>query len=308
MDAFRCKVDSYEHPRSREMCCDIYWTGLLASLDMVPPEVQTLSLHGDSLRGEILCDQRLGRLIKLLADISSARGKIVVGPYPLLKRLSISTADPVKARIEGCPQVWELCLERGAYHVDEITTRAVRSLHFTRWQKVSVVDCGATLQAISMSVQGTLQERLDWMPISPCLEQFDVSHARKVQALPAKLAECTNLQKVHFFKCRSLADIDALRSALHLKSLTMIDCGHLTSLSWLRQCRELEQLTVSGDTKLLDGDLSFTADFPNLRHLWIHKAVAGREVLIDNRTAEEKDWPRALHKRLLESPGGPDGP
>lgn len=92
---------------------------------------------------------------------------------------------------------------------------------------------------------------LDGIEGLQCLERIVIGHRRALVNIDA-LSSCRRLSSIHIERCRALTDI-----ALAPESLRVCLLDKVTTLSFLRQCPNLERLAF---TNLLDGQMDVIID------------------------------------------------
>lgn len=81
------------------------------------------------------------------------------------------------------------------------------------------------------------------------------------------LAGRSEMRDLALEACRKTARVDALAGCVGLRRLNLSECGDIASLHPIRALMNLEQVSLFGTTKIVDGDLSRLAKLPRLQRL-----------------------------------------
>jgi len=106
------------------------------------------------------------------------------------------------------------------------------------------------------------------------LTAIDLFRCTALESITQMRDASRSLQSISIDTCKKIDDIEAVRTRIDLRSLTLNNCGPIRSLSPLRNCTHLEELYFSESTNILDGDLSIllqlatlkSTSFANRRH------------------------------------------
>lgn len=123
------------------------------------------------------------------------------------------------------------------------------------------------LQRLWLSCSGLEEiENFKFMRVISSLELLNMNHLKSLHGV-----ENLPLKKLRIESCKSLEDIEPVRNLKSLEFLSINDCGEITSLAPLKNLINLEVLHFSGNTKILDGDLSVLSTLPKLREVLYQK-------------------------------------
>jgi Leucine-rich repeat (LRR) protein len=100
----------------------------------------------------------------------------------------------------------------------------------------------------------------------PNIQILELFKCHKVASL-VELARCENLRKLELDKCPNVFDLTPVSNLKDLRELIIDDCGEIQSLAPVANCKKLELLQISGNTNILDGDLSGLSHLPRLKRV-----------------------------------------
>lgn len=101
------------------------------------------------------------------------------------------------------------------------------------------------------------------------LKSFSVSYCRNITSLD-ELTHIPNLEELKIESCSKITNINFVSEFKKLKLLHIVNLKHIESLRPLQHCPLFEDLTIEGwKTKVLDGDLHFLLELPNLKRCFI---------------------------------------
>lgn len=142
----------------------------------------------------------------------------------------------------------------------------LRRLNVTSWPD-SDFRALTHLEALErLQVTSRTLSSLEGIEELPSLEWVDLHDCPKLTDLAA-LASCPQLKRVELTSCKGVLDISSMSSLAGLRELFLDDDRDIATLTPLRQCRSLVTLSFLGTTRIVDGDLSFIEDLPELQTL-----------------------------------------
>lgn len=118
------------------------------------------------------------------------------------------------------------------------------------------------LEYLALNASGL--HELDALSSLTALQEVDFSLMKNLQSIDGLRASAPNLQAVRFESCPQIGSIAALEMAHQLRTLSLIDCGRVNSISFLAQMTELRELYMGGNTDIVDGKLQFLLNMPKL--------------------------------------------
>ena len=99
------------------------------------------------------------------------------------------------------------------------------------------------------------------------LKILDLAECYRLESLSG-IRRCEHLHTFEMHNCKRINEIGDLGKLEHLGSVVLTDCGTIESLKPLANCRLLERLIFSGDTRIDDGNLGCLLKIPTLREVW----------------------------------------
>lgn len=81
------------------------------------------------------------------------------------------------------------------------------------------------------------------------------------------ISNLKNIEVLEIQKCKKISIIDEVRDLTNLKRIILSDIGEIESLNPLKRLLNLEEVLFYGDTKILDGDLSFLLGLKHLKNV-----------------------------------------
>lgn len=96
------------------------------------------------------------------------------------------------------------------------------------------------------------------------LRYLEIDYAKNLSNI-SDLAGCSSLTGLDLQNCPNLKDLSALTELDNLKILNLWNCRNIDSLGWL-QDTQVEYLNFYS-SNIIDGDLSFISNMPNLKYL-----------------------------------------
>ena len=95
------------------------------------------------------------------------------------------------------------------------------------------------------------------------LEELDLYGCVKLESLQG-LDKCSYLRRLEFENCKKIYDIEKVNVLHNLKKIALIDCGKIATLKALCNIEGIEEVIITGDTDIEDGDISLLLMQPNL--------------------------------------------
>ena len=190
-----------------------------------------------------------GDFAKAFATYDRAVEKYPESALAITSLLSGQLNSERSARI--CPELrqrfWRLCAEHNASPAFRCEHRNLNSIDFLNGLSFQLVDCSRNNITSLAPLKGMDLKKLD------CADN-DIRSLSPLKGLELNTLECHNN--------RNLSDISAL-SGMPLKVLSLSGCSALKDLSALKNCKELEKLTIP--EHLVDRDL--LRSLPKLKYL-----------------------------------------
>jgi internalin A len=149
------------------------------------------------------------------------------------------------------------------------------------------------LEAVSLVHHPRLR-CLDGAQALGALERLGVFSASMLQDISAVGSASPALVDLGLGGCRKIPGIIPVGACRGLVSLQISDVGPIESLAPLRDLLKLERLVAYGDTKILDGDLSYLLALPALRLL----AMASRK----SYAPSVEEVAEVIHSRTGDTP------
>jgi Leucine-rich repeat (LRR) protein len=117
-----------------------------------------------------------------------------------------------------------------------------------------------------LSVSSKKMDSLRGLNRFPNVQALGLFKCHKVASL-VELATCKALLKLELDKCPNIFDLTPVSNLKELRELIIEDCGEIQSLAPVANCKNLELLQISGNTNVLDGDLSGLLRLPKLKRV-----------------------------------------
>ena len=123
---------------------------------------------------------------------------------------------------------------------------------------------GNLIHLQTLSMHRPKFETLDGIGDLSSLKYLEVDYAKSLTDI-SELAGCPSLIGLDLQNCPNVTDLSALRDLKELKILHIWNCQSIESLSWLKDS-QIEYLNFYS-SNILDGDLSFISNMPDLKYL-----------------------------------------
>jgi hypothetical protein len=102
-----------------------------------------------------------------------------------------------------------------------------------------------------------------------------------------------NLKALRLRNCKNFKDLAQIKDLVTLEVLDLLDCGEIYSLKPIEDMKRLEELWITGDTDIVDGDFSVVDKLPLLHHMFF----AQRR----HYSCTNEDFPRFRNLERVES-------
>ena len=240
-----------------------------------------------------------------------------VQTLPPLNNLEVLTAKPLDCSALGGHSIRALHLSGAMRDIDFSSINGLIEVNLDRWDSRHFEGVLSVHQLKTLGLT-----RVPWKNLAPLkhlveLESLAILYATKLESLDGGrfsklqhlyLAKCNNLISLkgidHFRELllfhaeglRRLSDISSLRRAEKLKTLTLIDCPAIDSISALGSLSELTSIDLRGTTNIQDGNLQSILALPRLGHGYVFDRA--------HYTLKNKDLPKDL-ARIYHPPQSP---
>ena len=101
------------------------------------------------------------------------------------------------------------------------------------------------------------------------LNELILSDCSKLNSID-DIEKSENISVLYFNSCKKIDDISVLSKVHNIKKLVLDNCGDIDSLKPLVQCKKLETISFTGDTRIKDGDLSPLLKLPKLKNIFFN--------------------------------------
>ncbi len=182
------------------------------------------------------------RLVGLECDV---RGSVDFGPLGKLEVVLLSWAKA----IEGVLQC-----------------RRIRNLNVSKWPGVDLMSLTEMEELRELNVSSQKLHSLDGISEFSLLESLDLDRCPKLTSLEG-VESCHRMTSFSLSSSKAVVDISVLARCKSLRVVELDSCGAIESLAPLAALHDLERLSFDGDTRVLDGDLSFVESLPKVREL-----------------------------------------
>ena len=201
--------------------------------------------------------QRFTLLDLVIQDIDG------VHALPELRYLHMSDYSRKPIRFSNFPKLVDCRME---FTNGRVSVSCCKKLEYLSLQHFSQRDLSrltplSLLSALRI-VQGCLED-ISAIAAFPLLRELTLGLLRNIKDL-TPLAELSGLEELDLEGCKNLGRLDALANLKALRQLNIGNCGQLESLAPLLDCPNLTSVDFSGDTTILDGDISILQNIPNL--------------------------------------------
>jgi hypothetical protein len=132
--------------------------------------------------------------------------------------------------------------------------------------KVADIPNLANLERIDL-IQTTILS-LSGLEHAAKLKILEISYAGKFHSIQAIADVSATLERLVFDKCKNIEDVGALRQLRNVTWLSLVDCGHISSVGFLEGMGRLHSFVALG-TKILSGDLTPILSSKSLRYVAI---------------------------------------
>lgn len=96
------------------------------------------------------------------------------------------------------------------------------------------------------------------------LKSVDLFQCTKLENIKA-IQSCKSIESIHIESCKKIPNISPIKSQIELKHLSLNNCGDIESLTPIALLNNLETLSFTEDTKIIDGNLTFISNLKNLK-------------------------------------------
>lgn len=164
------------------------------------------------------------------------------------------------AKLEVVKVTWAKALE-GVLRCEQVS-------HFnvSNWPDLDLFRLAQLIRLRELLVTSRKLDSLRGISVFNLLERLDLHGCPKLTTLEG-VDSCRRLTSFSLSACKAVGDVSVLASLTGLREVELDSCGEIRSLSPLAALRGLERLSFDGDTRILDGDLSFIEALPALRTL-----------------------------------------
>ncbi|MGW5194850.1 hypothetical protein ACWEOO_36735 [Kribbella sp. NPDC004138] len=190
----------------------------------------------------------------------------VYGLASTLRSLSLIVDPALTVDLERLPELIELRADwRQIRQTFRFAVHLVR-LFATRFTEddLSVLAPAGHLETLVLKDRPRLKS-LDGLGGLPGLRHLGVYLAARLSDTGA--VRGSMLRELHLEACKKVTVLDDIATCGDLEVLNLSDGASFSSAEPLRALTKLQELLVSGSTRILDGDLSPIADLPQLREL-----------------------------------------
>jgi hypothetical protein len=113
-------------------------------------------------------------------------------------------------------------------------------------------------------------ETLRGIECFPNIRQLELYRCRNLQSLD-EVGSSASIQELRISHCASIRDLSPISCLSELRVLEIEDCHDIDSVVPIAKCRTLQRLQISGNTTILNGDLSSLTTLPDLRTVLLAK-------------------------------------
>lgn len=97
------------------------------------------------------------------------------------------------------------------------------------------------------------------------LQSLDIGNCKKLQSIKA-INHLRKLKKIYLDTCPNVNDYQEVTDLPNLETLNLTDCEKVQSLKFIEQYHSLQQISLLGNTMIVDGDLSPAIRIKSLHH------------------------------------------
>lgn len=199
--------------------------------------------------------------------------------YDFLEALDITSLDDFDfACLSALPQLKELSIDvRGKNTIDLHNLTNLQSLSITWRKAITGIDrcqkleeiCLVEFKQADLSLIKTLKnlkevliktasiKNLSGLEHLGSLRLLSLGNCRSLRSIVA-INGLSNLKRLDIDACSNIADYESLTNLPNLETLRIVDCRGLKSIKFVKQLPALTRLTLSGNTNVLDGDMTPT--------------------------------------------------
>jgi len=192
----------------------------------------------------------------------------IEGIHHLRELRSIGMSDYSKKPIDFSrfPHLQKCYIEfvKGRSSVGSCTSLERLSLQHYSFKDLSPLSALSRLEKLWFS-QGSLGNISD-IGAFPRLTDLSLMLLRNLRDI-SPLSTLKHIERLNLQKSKGFNQLDSLATLSSLRTLSIVDCGEIESLTPLEDCRNLEELHFGGDTTIVDGDLSVLTRLPNLKEV-----------------------------------------
>ena len=184
-----------------------------------------------------------------------------------LESLTLQTSDKtpidftVFKSLKYCSFYWQLGRET-VFDINSLEHLSIQNLkedNLLRFHKLS------NLKHLTIANNRRLQS-LEGIDSLRSLRSVEMHYLPKLEELDP-IEKCEELTSIAFGNCKKISSLTPLQALRKLKRLNLVNMGVIDSITPLQELRLIEHLSIYGDTRIQDGDLSTIYEFKNLKRL-----------------------------------------
>jgi|GEM_PF-1812845 len=216
-----------------------------------------------------LCSDARIHLLKYVHVVSAGKGIDCLKNFKGLQQISFAvpvehfdfSCFPLLQQVGG---VWtngwcglEKCQELSRFRVSKFKGKFADIPNLANLERIDLI------QTTILSLSGLEQ--------AAKLKVLEISHAGKLHSIQAIASVAATLERLVFDKCKNIEDVGVLRELGNVTELSLVDCGHISSVDFLEGMSRLHLFVALG-TKIVSGDLTPVLNNKTIRYVAVDNA------------------------------------